>query len=74
MYNREMRLTGLNFLRLSNNKLIQPFHLSRFGRLVRSLVQWQFFHIVFPVIYALCEKKKPLHTTLKGNYFKNSQV
>ncbi len=36
MYNREIRLCGLNFLRLCNNKLIQPFQLNRFGKSVSS--------------------------------------
>lgn len=36
MYNREIRLSGLNFLRLCNNKLIQPFHFNRFGNSVSS--------------------------------------
>ena len=58
MYNREIRLTGLNFLRLCN-KLIQPFH---------SL--WQVCEIFsgnFSVwcfqLFLLCAKKNP-HSTL----------
>lgn len=61
MYNWEITLSGLNFLRLCNNKLIQPVYLNRFGKPVSS---WQFivycaffnyFPVILLVLCAVCD-------------------